>query len=457
MLIEFSVANYRSFRDEVTFSMVASPLKAEGGEPDVRNQFAAPGDISLLTSAAIYGANASGKSNLIAAVNFMRSFVIHSSDITDKKGGIDVEPFRLSTESESAPSYFEVVFIVDQKHFRYGFEVTAERVVSEWLHVVPTIPEARLFEREGEEIVLFERDGDLIDLGERFEEEGRLLIGMTRPNALFLSVGAQFNGKIAQDVLEWFRSLEITTGLSPLDQEMRLFTEAQLGNQDSAEGIKTLVKQLDLGIEDILVEKGMISLPELSPLPDDTPKNLREMYSSVENIFKILSKAEEFNQMEQSTVRTAHLKLDDEGHPVATELFYLDRHESEGTKKLFALTGPLVDTLKSGEVLIIDELDARLHPLLTQQIIKLFNDPEKNPNCAQLIFTTQDTNLLDHQLLRRDQIWFTEKDHQGASHLYSLVEFKIDNDALFERDYIQGRYGAIPFLGNIRQVFLEDE
>ena len=133
----------------------------------------------------------------------------------------------------------------------------------------------------------------------------------------------------------------------------------------------------------------------------------------------------------------------------------MDKHESEGTKKLFALSGPLVDTLKYGKVLIIDELDARLHPLLTQQLIKLFNESEKNPKCAQLVFTTQDTNLLDHQHLRRDQIWFAEKDHLGASHLYSLVEFKIDNDAPFERDYIQGRYGAIPYLGRFRQGDLE--
>ena len=116
-----------------------------------------------------------------------------------------------------------------------------------------------------------------------------------------------------------------------------------------------------------------------------------------------------------------------------------------------------MDTLGKGKVLFVDELDARLHPLLTQEIVKLFNDPEKNPNRAQLVFATQDTNLLDHRLLRRDQIWFTEKDREGASHLYSLVEFKIDNDAPFEKDYVQGRYGAIPYLGNIRQVFLEKD
>ena len=139
------------------------------------------------------------------------------------------------------------------------------------------------------------------------------------------------------------------------------------------------------------------------------------------------------------------------------ELFDLDEHESEGTKKLFSLSGPLVDTLKRGDVLIIDELDARLHPLLTKEIVSLFNDPVRNSKHAQLVFATQDTNLLDNHVLRRDQIWFVEKDRQGASYLYSLAEFKVRNDATYEKDYILGRYGAIPFLGGMRHLQLQQD
>ena len=185
MLIEFSVANYRSFRDEVTLSMVASPLKKGDGEIDDRNQFAAPGDINLLTSAAIYGANASGKSNLVAALNFMQRFVKSSHESTEQTGGIRVEPFRLSTRTESSPSFFEVVFIADEQHYRYGFEVTTERVVTEWLHVVPTIREPSLSERGDDNIKLFERNRDEILLGKRFEAEGQDLKNKTRSNALF--------------------------------------------------------------------------------------------------------------------------------------------------------------------------------------------------------------------------------------------------------------------------------
>ncbi len=457
MLIEFSVANYRSFRDEVTLSMVASPLKTGSGEPDRRNQFAAPGDINLLTSAAIYGANASGKSNLVAAMNFMRHFVITSSNIRDENEGIDVEPFRLSTETDTQPSSFEVVFIINEQHFRYGFEVKENLIVTEWLHLAKTCQGEKSLDLDDKEVILFEREGEEIGLDKSFEEEGRDLVARTRPDALFLSVCAQFKGKASQELLEWFQSLRITTGLSPMDHNMRLFTEARLNNADSAEDIKSFVRQLDLGIEDILIEKDIFSVPDLLPLPDEPPDELIKLHGALENARMQFGKLAELFQMEESAVRTVHHKLDGKGHPISTELFYMDRHESEGTKKLFALSGPLVNALNQGDLLIIDEMDARLHPVLTQEIVNRFNDPNTNTEGAQLVFTTQDTNLLDHRLLRRDQIWFTEKDRQGASHLYSLIEFKIENDAPFKNDYIQGRYGAIPFLGRVRQLFLEQE
>ncbi len=433
MLIEFSVSNYRSFKDEVSFSMVASSLKERSAELNENNIFDAHGGVELLKSAAIYGANASGKSNLIGAIHFMVGFVRNSHKSSDPTGGIDVEPFRLSTQTEDEPSSFEIIFITEGKRYRYGFEVTSERVEAEWLYVAPKVRESRLFER----------DGDEIKLGDKFKGEGRDLIERTRPNALFLSVVAQFDGETAQEVLSWFRSLGIATSLSHLNMGMRLFTESMLDDKDSAQAIGSLIKRLDLGIDNLQIEK-RVSPPE--PLPQEAPEELRTALEPLLNLV---------GEQEQTTVRTIHRKVDDEGRPVESELFYLDRHESEGTKKLFSLSGPLIDTLKSGDVLIIDELDARLHPLLTREVVSLFNDPEQNRNNAQLVFVIQDTNLLDNQLLRRDQIWFVEKDRQGASYLYSLAEFKLRNDATFEKDYIQGRYGAIPFLGGMRRPLLE--
>ena len=456
MLIQFSVANYRSFRDEVTFSMLASSLKAKHPELNKKNLFAAHGGVNLLTSAAIYGANASGKSNLIAAMSFMRHFVIHSANVKEEGDaeGIEVEPFRLSTETDTEPSFFEVVFIAKEQRYRYGFEVTAERVEAEWLYVAPKARESKLFEREG----------DKITLGEKFKSEGRDLAERTRPIALFLSVCAQFKGKIAEEVLDWFRSLGITTGLMDRDNSMRTFTERMFRDKDSAKAIDTLLTQLDLGIEAIQVEKMIIPTPHLQPLPDDAPEELRRLHNearkleaALESVQEALGEIADFSSGEREVVRTVHRKVGDGDQSNMEELFDLDEHESEGTKKLFSLSGPLVDTLKRGDVLIIDELDARLHPLLTKEIVSLFNDPVRNSKHAQLVFATQDTNLLDNHVLRRDQIWFVEKDRQGASYLYSLAEFKVRNDATYEKDYILGRYGAIPFLGGMRHLQLQQD
>lgn len=445
MLIEFSVANYRSFRDEATFSMVANPRQAQDGKSDDRNQFAAPGDINLLKSAAIYGANASGKSNLIAAFDFMQRFVRGSHESTEETGGIEVEPFRLSTKTESAPSIFEVVFIVGQDHYRYGFEVTKDVVVSEWLHLMPALKQGIERHSDGDEVILFERESATITLHELFEEEGRLLLEKTRPNALFLTVVAQFNGKTALRVSDWFGSMEIASHWASVKLLMRLSTEQLVSDTDYLRAIEALIAHLDLGIEAVQIEK--VDLPEVT-LPDYYPAEFNTAVGAISNLFKNVG---------HTKVKTVHRKVGDDGQPIGSEIFDLDRNESQGTEKLFSLAGTLLQCWKNGNILIIDELDASMHPLLTQEIVKLFNDSKINSNHAQLIFATQDTNLLDHMLLRRDQIWFTEKDRQGASHLYSLVEFKIDDDAPFEKDYIQGRYGAIPFLGDVRQTFLEKD
>ncbi len=403
MLIEFSVGNFRSFRDKATFSMVAANLSAKEKVLDENNTFEPEGGPRLLTSAAVYGANASGKSNLVRAMGFMREFVLNSPKGTRPTGGIDVEPFRLSTTTASQPSHFEIVFIAEGRRYRYGFEVTSERVEREWLFHVPRSREARLFERMENNI----------QLGGGFKE-GREIDEHTRPNALFLSVVAQFNGPIAQAVTQWFRTLGLAPGLE--DVGMRSYTLRSFVDGAYRDDIRELMKRLDLGIEDVIVER--IAAPDYEPY----------------------------------AVRTMHKCSDNGDQGAAQEVFDLESQESEGTQKLFALAGPLANALRSGHLLVIDEFDARLHPLMTREIASLFNSSTTNPHHAQLIFTTQDTNLLDNRFFRRDQIWFTEKDRFGATHLYSLAEFKVRNDASFERDYVRGRYGAIPFLGELRQI-----
>jgi uncharacterized protein len=428
MLIEFTLGNYRSFQDPQTLSMVASSLKSKDPELDENIVIQVANNPSLLTSAAVYGANASGKSNLVQAVAFMRSFVLNSTAGTNTTGGIDVEPFRLSTSTRNQPSYFEILFVESGKRYRYGFEATTERVTAEWLYFVPSTREARLFEREG----------DQIDIGNYFKE-GRDLEQHTRPNALFLSVVAQFNGPIAQKLVTWFRRLEVISRLDELDIFLRILTLAQFLAGEQGQAIRDLIGRLDLGITDLQVEKAA------GPKTQPAAGILKEMGREYLNVAGT-------PDAEQLYVRTVHTRYDDEGNPAGEELFNLVEHESDGTQKLFALSGLLLAALQAGGTLIVDELDVRLHPLLTREIIALFNKRRTNAHEAQLIFTSHDTNLLDNSLFRRDQIWFVEKDQKGASHLYSLAEFKVRNDKDYERGYIQGRYGAIPYLSHIQTI-----
>lgn len=431
MLIQFTVGNYRSFKEPVTLSMVAAKIGSKDKELDANTVFKVDDNLSLLTSAAIYGANASGKSNLVAAIRFMRQFVLSSSRDTQAADPIGAEPFRLSTETEGQPSHFEVVFRADGKQYRYGFEVDTERVVAEWLFHVPKSREARLFEREGEEI----------HLGSGFRE-GRGLEARTRANALFLSVVAQFNGAVSTTLLRWFRDngagFEAERPVLYAGYEFSLLTAP-----DRDEAVE-FIKRLDLGIRDIELIAERYSVGELSR-NSNTPAEGPKRYAMV-------------GETELLRVKTLHQKYGRNGQLVSSELLDLEQHESAGTKKLFAFIPTLLETLRKGKIVVVDELDARLHPLITFEIIKLFNSRATNPHHAQLIFTTHDTNLLSGKLFRRDQIWFTEKSAQGATALYSLVEYKLDdntkvrNDASYEKNYIEGRYGAIPYIGDLRQL-----
>ncbi len=411
MLIEFSIGNYKSFMETMSFSMVAARLTAKDKRLDKHNVFKVGNDLRLLKTAALYGANASGKSNFIDAIRFMKGFVLSSSKDTQADEQISVEPFRLSTETTNQPSLFEMVFLLDGRRYRYGFEATSERVVAEWLFHVPTIREAKLFER---------RDSKF-EVTNTFRE-GKELRDKTRDNALFLSVVAQFNGAISNKLLQWFRNLGLIFGLN--DDGLRRYTIRRLNEKKHRDEILHLIRRLDVGIDGIQVRK--------SPLDD-------------------------LSNQERIDVLTAHRKFDAQGESMAFEFFDMNNNESEGTKKVFSMAGPLVQTLTNGNVLIIDELDARLHPVITRAIIGLFNSSETNPRNAQLIFATHDTNLLSKDIFRRDQIWFAEKDRFGATHLYSLAEYKVRNDASFESDYIRGKYGAIPFVGDLSTLLVASE
>ena len=421
MLVEFTVANFRSFQDAMTLSMVAANLVAKDKTVDTSNLIKTDSEISLLKTAVIYGANASGKSNLLKALLFMKSFMVNSSKESQSTDKIGVEPFKLGLYGETSPSHFELVFIMDGIRYRYGFEADRNRVSAEWLYYVPSSRETSVFSRKD----------NVIAVSKKFDAEG--IDKRTRNNALYLSVCAQFNVPLAEKILAWVSDkLNVLSGLH--DHHYRNYTAGSCDTDANRLRISSLIKALDTGISGITVERNTLGIDSL---PSAMPEELKKLITRGSDSFT------------QVSVKTTHKKYGNDGSFVGEEEFDMDENESDGTQKLFTLAGPLLHALKEGEVLLIDELDSRLHPLVTLAIIRLFSEVESNSKNAQLIFVTHDTNLLDKSLFRRDQIWFTEKNRYGATSLYSLAEFKIRNDASFGSDYIKGKYGAIPFIGSL--------
>jgi len=422
MLLEFTVENFLSFKDSTTFSMLASADNSFEAENTslIKN-------VRLLKSSVIYGANASGKSNLCKALRFMKFFVLNSSRETQITDTIAIEPFRLNFENENQPSKFELVFYMEEELIKYGFECNKEKILSEWLIVQPKTKPAQLFSRVEQNIKI----GDLF-------KEAHGLDSITRTNALFLSVVAQFNGDYAKKILEWFKNFNVISGLE--DHAYSNYTMQQMKNDSFRKKIVEFVKMADLGIDDISVQETELTN---DTLPVEMPEHIRKIFQTGKNMRRI-----------ETLVKHKRYK---NGKFLDWQDFNLEINESEGTKKLFSLSAPLIDTLSNGKVLVIDELDARLHPIITQKIVRLFNSKDSNPNNAQLIIATHDTNLLSNKLFRRDQIWFTEKKEDGSTDLYSLSEYKEENktirkDSSFSKDYVSGRYGAIPFLGNFRNI-----
>lgn len=436
MLIEFSVGNYRSFKDVVTLSMEATNIKSRDEELDQRTVFTAPnGKTRLLTSAAIYGANASGKSNLIKAFAFVRTMVLRSLQRLADGDLIEVEPFRLAVSTREKPSIFEVIFVYNTTTYRYGFEATPQRIVHEWLYHKPLgkSRETRLFERSEQELVYLARG---------VFREGRRASHSTRENVLLLSVLAQnYNDQTALAVTRWFReTAKLVSGLRDFSKPFSI--ECLEDGHELREDVLHLISQLDLAVVDMQVKTETVDFEEMSAkMPEDLKFVLRHSLGS--------------DGWRSVEVHTTHRVYDDAGTPIPTETetFDLDEQESDGTQKLFALAAPIVAALKQGLVLFADEFDARLHPLITRGLVQLFNDPRTNPHHAQLVFTTHDTNLLDNELLRRDQIWFTEKLNNEASDLVSLATYKVRNDEAYARRYLQGRYGGIPYIGTLVQIF----
>jgi AAA15 family ATPase/GTPase len=421
MLIQFTVGNFLSFNDRKTLNLEAK------GISELKKNVITYNNVKLLRSAVIYGANSSGKSNFIKALDRMREVVLSSVKLNDSDE-LAYSPFLLSTESENQPTFFEIVFWQDEIKYRYGFEYNLTNIVNEWLFTG---------KNKRSEKPLFIRTEEGIGVTDKFKEgEGKE--PSTNDNRLFISLVAQLGGTISKKILLFFSDYNVLSGIE--HDDYKRFTTIMLHNNLNGRDESLLFFQkLKLGFKDIKILESDFNPLEISEqLPEEIRSKLIKDLTGTRRV----------------TLKTIHNKFDKKGKIVNEVILDKLKNESEGTNKIIDLSGPIFDTLISGKILIIDELDAKLHPLITTHIVELFNSTETNPNNAQLIFATHDTNLLGENLFRRDQIWFTEKDEFEQTDLYSLYDFnlpdgsKVRNDSNIERNYIRGRYGAIPFITN---------
>lgn len=419
MLLQFSVNNYRSIKDTITFSMLSSSKN--------ENTFKIR-KYNLLNSAVIYGANASGKSNLLRAMAFMGRIVLNKTKVIQSTDTLPHDPFRLNSSTKDASSTFEIVFFIDEIKYRYGFELDNTTVYAEWLYVDEKGKEAKLFYRdsEDEEYVNSQKFKE----GYIFFDNSKSKIRVSS-NQLFIWKCDQDGGEISKSILKWFSRFNLIDGLDHggyINYTMKKMEDLTFKNE-----MINLVKTADIGIENITI------------LEEDVPLDI------IENMNLPIDLKEEILKdggLKSVSINTYHKKFDENSNEIGNEIFELDDEESLGTRKFFKMSAPILNTLQEGKILIIDELDASLHPMLTKHLIKLFSDKDINTKNAQLIFSTHDTNLLKPQIFKRDQIWFTEKDKYGSTTLYSILEIKgVRANDDFEKQYIQGKYGAVPYLG----------
>ena len=421
MLLQFSVNNFKSIKDTVTFSM-ATASKDEDNFSKVRNY-------ELLNSAVIYGANASGKSNLLKAMAFMSNMVLNKHKIMQSTDEIPHHPFKLNSETEDASSSFEIVYFFNDIKYRYGFEIDDTTVYSEWLYADEKGKESKLFYRE--------IDSDDYVNSTKFKE-GYLFFNSEKSkikvakNQLFIwKCDREDDGYISKSVLSWFNRFNLIDGINHIGYIN--YTMNKMKKDDFKNEIIDLVKTADIGIDNLILKEEKIPSDVMNALPFSQEIKESFIKDGKDSI---------------PIIKTYHKKFDENNNEIDNVIFELDKEESIGTRKFFRMSAPILNTLKEGKILMIDELDASLHPMLTKHLIDFFHNKEINKKNAQLIFVTHDTNLLNKFTFRRDQVWLTEKDKYGATDIYSLAQFKnVRKEEDFKKQYIQGKYGAIPYLG----------
>ena len=416
MLLRFRVSNHLSLRDMQELSLMATSLKDD--ERGLINS-SAVNQGHILPAVVIYGANASGKSNLINAVLFMRSLVLKSQIYSKPDGGVPREYFELDYASSENPTAYDMDFVVENVRYHYGFETTNSEFVSEWLYSYP----------QKRKRMLFERSGTSFEFGRDLKGNNKIIARLTRTNSLFLSAAAQNDHAHLSKIYQYFEKIQIIQDITipGVIASRKLLDQSKSG--------------LDQRVIDYLsaIDTGIVNFRRKKyELPEELEIFQREITKSLSNLVDEPLAGELDSEINRDQIELGHRGFN-------SDTFYLELDsESAGTRRLLMILSRMFSALDNGGLLCIDELDASLHTNAVETLLKIFCSPEVNSRGAQLIATTHDTCLMNPSILRRDQRWFTEKDQSGATQLYSLSDFRTRKDDNFERGYREGRFGAIP-------------
>ena len=425
MILRFGASNMRSIRNYVELSMVATRGIKDRG-PDLLKM--GGGTDGVLPVAMLYGANASGKSAIFNSFMQFKNHIINSFSRRAVTGGIQRPYFLLDPKAKGEPSKLDCDFLIGGVRYHYGFEFNSELYTREWLYYFP----------EGYRRMLFEREGSTFDFGKSLRGQNKSVSDITRQNSLYLSAGAQAAHVQLTEIYNFFNNNISGISTSFNDGE----TQRRIANNPDTRIIEFL-RHADTGISDVKVER------------KPTSRLTEKMYESLFQVFNAESELAEVSNImkppaEEVKILFSHMNRQGKPNYLAFS------SESRGTRRLASLISYIFQALDSGTTIFIDEIDASLHTLLSGKIVELFSSSISNPNGAQLIATTHDTNLLCSKYLRRDQIWFTEKDEFGETNLYPLTDIKTRNSDNIEKGYLQGRYGAIPYLGSIDRLMSGD-
>lgn len=424
MLIEFRFKNYRSFRDDATLSMEATGLGT------FKNSLISYNSMNLLPGVAIYGKNGGGKSNVIRAFWLAVQFIKNAQRTQHENAKIPVIPFALNDYSKDEPTEFEFIYTLEGIKYWYSFSATKEKVYKEYLYHAP----------KGQKALVFNRENQVFNFTE--DKAKRKLISETvAPNQLFFSMACTMNDAVCVNAMKWFRELiYFSRDYSDIPKQLLDYSN----DANMLQAISDYAKAADFGIESMQFEIDSKEIKDDLNFPENIPEGVKTALTQFMHILSETSNNSETRlKMNEVKATSRHQGVDSNGE---TKLYHLElADESDGTRKLMSIAPAIESVLSKGGVLIVDEIEKELHPMLVDFIVAKFQSKQANPNGAQIIFTTHNTELMNMELLRKDQLYFADKDSDdGTSDLYSISEFGTRTTENIRKGYLLGKYGATP-------------